>query len=135
MIPSLPLQHNIGRCIAALGYAVLGVNAVLNYMWGSSHSEHMHESGQYLGLWPTTVVIALSFAMITLLFTAEASRQKRALTSLAGILIVGIPRIATDPRCLANITTQHGCHTFMAAMLLVLVGVALMLLPLRAKSH
>jgi hypothetical protein len=131
----VPRQHNIGRCIAVLGYAVLGVNAVLNYMWGSSHSEHMHESGQYLGLWPTTVVIALSFAMITLLFTAEASRQKRALTSLAGILIVGIPRIATDPRCLANITTQHGCHTFMAAMLLVLVGAALMLLPVRAKSQ
>jgi hypothetical protein len=128
-------QHNIGRCIAVFGYAVLSVNAVLNYMWGSSHSEHMHESGQYLGLWPTTVVIALSFAMITLLFTAEASRQKRALTSLAGILIVGIPRIATDPRCLANITTQHGCHTFMAAMLLVLVGAALMLLPVRAKSQ
>jgi hypothetical protein len=137
---ALDKRHTVGLWTAALGYVVLAVNAVLNYGRGSSHSEHMHESGQYLGLWPTTLavslavstlVVSLAVSTLVLLLSASVTPQRRALTSLAAILIIGIPRIATDPRCLANITTQHGCHTFMAAMLLVVVGSVLLLIPAR----
>jgi hypothetical protein len=35
-------------------------------------------------------------------------------------------RLATDPRCLVVLDVhQHGCHTFMIAVLLGIVGLAL----------
>lgn len=120
--------HAIGKWLAALGYAVLGVNGVLNFLWGQGHAEHMQDSGQYLGLWPTTLAVALAIATLMLLFSAVSSARKGT-ASLVAILIVGIPRIATDLRCLANIATQHGCHTFMAAMVLIVTGSVLLLIP------
>jgi cell division inhibitor SulA len=47
-------------------------------------------------------------------------------TLLAMLLIPVITRLATDPRCLVVLDPhQHGSHTFMIAVLLGIVGLAL----------
>jgi len=47
-------------------------------------------------------------------------------TLLAMLLIPVITRLAADPRCLVVLDPhQHGCHTFMIAVLLGIVGLAL----------
>lgn len=46
-------------------------------------------------------------------------------TVLATFLILGATRLATDPRCWVVLDPhQHGCHTFMAALVLGFAGVA-----------
>jgi hypothetical protein len=42
------------------------------------------------------------------------------------LIIMFVTRIATDPRCLVVLDPhQHGCHTFMIAIALGVVGLAL----------
>lgn len=47
-------------------------------------------------------------------------------TSLIILVILFATRMATDPRCLVVLDPhQHGCHTFMIAMVIGVVGLAL----------
>jgi hypothetical protein len=47
-------------------------------------------------------------------------------TSFATLAALLVTRLATDPRCLVVLDPhQHGCHTFMIAVLLALIGLAL----------
>ena len=47
-------------------------------------------------------------------------------TTLAVLLILLITRVASDPRCLVVLDPhQHGCHSFMIAILIGLIGLAL----------
>jgi hypothetical protein len=47
-------------------------------------------------------------------------------TLLAMFVIPFVTRITTDPRCLVVLDPhQHGCHTFMGATLLGMVGLVL----------
>jgi hypothetical protein len=47
-------------------------------------------------------------------------------TSLAILIILFVTRISTDPPCLVVLDPhQHGCHPFMIAELLGIVGLAL----------
>jgi hypothetical protein len=47
-------------------------------------------------------------------------------TSLVMLIILFVTRIKSDPRCLVVLNPhQHGCHTFMIAVLLGVVGLAL----------
>lgn len=56
-------------------------------------------------------------------------------TVAATWLIIGVARLATDPRCLVVLDpNQHGCHTFMAALVLALVGFVLAAFAGRATS-
>ena len=42
------------------------------------------------------------------------------------LIIILVPRAATDPRCLVVLDPhQHGCHTFMIAVLLGVIGLIL----------
>jgi len=48
------------------------------------------------------------------------------LTVLAVLLILLATRLVTDPRCLVVLDPhQHGCHTFMIAVLLGFIGIGL----------
>lgn len=114
-----------GHWIAALGFATLALNALLSYHWGATHPEHAHGQAQYVGLWPTWLGVALSVVGVLGLFSSLAQRSK-GIAALVAILIVGVPRVVTDPRCLTNVFSEHGCHTFLIAMSLVIIGSFLM---------
>jgi hypothetical protein len=82
---------------------------------------------EYAAPWPVALACALSAAGIMLALVPLRRGERWALwTSLAMLIILLVPRIATDPRCLVVLDPhQHGCHTFMIAVVLGLVGLAL----------
>ncbi len=109
--------------LVALGYLLLVWLSANSPFWVMQHPEHAHDYPQFVGAWPVSLGVAMGVNGL-LLALIPMRRGERWAICAAGVpmLIIGIPRIMTDPRCLAAITTQHGCHTFMAAMLLVLTG-------------
>ena len=82
---------------------------------------------EYTAPWP--VALASSVAVIgTILALIPIRRGERwaMWTSLATFFVLLATRLATDPRCLVVLDPhQHGCHTFMLAMLLGTIGLAL----------
>jgi hypothetical protein len=82
---------------------------------------------QYAAPWP--VALASSLALLGLSLTLIPIRRGERWASwvlLAVLHILLVTRLSTDPRCLVVLDPhQHGCHTFMIAVLLGLIGLAL----------
>ena len=83
--------------------------------------------GQYAGPWPVALGCAVALAGIMLALVPIRRGERWAWwTSLALWAILFITRIATDPRCLVVLDPhQHGCHTFMIAVVLGVLGLIL----------
>ncbi len=81
----------------------------------------------YAAPWPVALACALAVAGIMLALVPLRRGERWALwTSLAMLIILFVTRIATDPRCLVVLDPhQHGCHSFIIAILLGVVGLAL----------
>lgn len=45
--------------------------------------------------------------------------------ALLPLVTIGVPRMLNDPKCFAMSLHVHGCHQFMAGLLLAVVGLAL----------
>src|SRR5215510_13561449 len=82
---------------------------------------------QYTSPWPVALAGALSVAGLMLALVPIRRGERWAVfTSLAMLIILFATRMATDPRCLVVLDPhQHGCHTFMIAMVLGSAGLAL----------
>jgi hypothetical protein len=83
--------------------------------------------GQYAGPWPVALgcTIALAGIMLALIPICRGERWAW-WTSLAVWALLFATRIATDPRCLVVLDPhQHGCHTFMIAVVLAVLGLIL----------
>ena len=82
---------------------------------------------QYASPWPVTLGCCLALAGIMLALVPLRRGERWALwTQLAVLIILLVTRMATDPRCLVVLDPhQHGCHTFMIAVLLGVVGLIL----------
>jgi hypothetical protein len=82
---------------------------------------------EYAAPWPVTLVCALAGVGITLALIPIRRGERWALwISFATLMTLFASRIATDARCLVVLDPrQHGCHTFMIAIVLGLVGLAL----------
>lgn len=46
-------------------------------------------------------------------------------TVLAGLLVIAVLRLSTDPSCTVRIFSKHGCHQFMIGLLAGAVGLVL----------
>ena len=82
---------------------------------------------EYAAPWPVALGTALSITGIMLALIPIRRGENWAIwTSFAAFLLLLITRLTTDPRCLAVLDPhQHGCHTFMIAVVLGVVGLAL----------
>jgi len=82
---------------------------------------------QYAGPWPVALGSALALAGIFLALVPLRRGEHWALwTQLAMLAILFITRITTDPRCLVVFDPhQHGCHTFMIAVVLGVIGLVM----------
>ena len=80
--------------------------------------------GQYAGPWPVALGCAIALAGIMLaLVPVRRGERWSWWTSLAVWTTLFITRIASDPRCLVVLDPhQHGCHTFMIAVALGIIG-------------
>src|SRR3982751_2788219 len=82
---------------------------------------------EYAAPWPVALTCALAVIGVALaLVPVRRGEQWAIWTSLAALLILFSVRMTTDPRCLVVLDPhQHGCHTFIIAMVIGVVGLAL----------
>lgn len=81
---------------------------------------------EYARPWPLALASAFVVAGIALALVPIRRGERWALwPSLVMWTILFLTRVATDPRCLVVLDPhQHGCHTFMIAVVLALAGLA-----------
>jgi hypothetical protein len=81
----------------------------------------------YASPWPVALACALSImGIMVALVPARRGEAWAVWTSLITLTILLITRIVTDPRCQVVLDPhQHGCHTFMIAIVLGVVGLVL----------
>lgn len=82
---------------------------------------------QYAAPWPVALASAVVVAGIMLALVPLRRGERWAwFTELLIFAILFITRITTDPRCLVVLDPhQHGCHSFMIATIVGIVGLAL----------
>jgi hypothetical protein len=115
----------VGVWLVAAGYALWFVMALLGRL-APLHPEHAAEAAPYVATWPTSLVYSLTLVeiLVALLPLARGERWAH-FAGLLPVLAVGIPHVIEDPRCFANLFSQHGCHTFLASMLFIFIGLLL----------
>jgi hypothetical protein len=122
------MPRKIGVVLVTLCYALLLYFSLAAPAYAHAH-QHM-DSGllaQYASPWPVALGSALALAGIMLaLFPIRHGERWALFTSFAVLMILFVTRLVTDPRCLVVLDPhQHGCHTFMIAMVLGVAGLAL----------
>ncbi len=116
----------VGLLLLVLGYAVL-----LHSMGGVLHGRGHAHAGEAVSAgnaaWPAALSAAVAVAGIMLALIPIRRGERWAVwTSLSMLMILFVARMATDPRCLVVLDPhQHGCHTFMIAFVLGVVGLVL----------
>jgi len=113
---------------------VVAANALLLYVSLSAppHARahpHMDPAllAEYASPWPVALGCALAVTGVVLALIPLRGGERWALwTQLAVLSILFVTRMLTDPRCLVVLDPrQHGCHTFMIAIVLGVAGLVL----------
>ena len=121
-------RHKVGVGLGVVAYALLLYTSLAAPAYAREH-RHLDPVmlAQYAAPWPVALACALAVAGIVLALVPLRRGERWSLwTSLAMLIIMFVTRIATDPRCLVVLDPhQHGCHTFMIAIALGVVGLAL----------
>ncbi|HEY6371693.1 MAG TPA: hypothetical protein VIX37_14025 [Candidatus Sulfotelmatobacter sp.] len=116
----------VGFVVAA--YAVLLYTALSAPAYARAHA-YLDPAmlAAYAAPWPVALANALVIAGIMLALIPLRRGERWALWTESAILaILLVTRLTTDPRCLVVMDPhQHGCHSFMIAVLLGVVGLAL----------
>ena len=81
----------------------------------------------YASPWPVALACTLVIAGAALTLVPLRRGERWALWTQAAIFVILlVTRLTTDPRCLVVLDPhQHGCHTFMIASIVGVVGLAL----------
>lgn len=121
-------MRKTGICLVVATYALLLYMSLGAPSYARAHP-HLDPVllAEYARPWPVALACALALAGIMLAVVPLRRGERWAFwTSLAMMLILLGTRLATDPRCLVVLDPhQHGCHTFMIAILVGVIGLAL----------
>ena len=121
-------MRKTGVILTIAAYVVLLYTTLAAPMYARGH---MHLDpllrAQYASPWPVALGSSVALFGIVLALIPICRGERWAIwTSLTVLLILLVTRFASDPRCLVVLDPhQHGCHTFMIAELLGLVGLTL----------
>ncbi len=100
----------------------------LSYLWVLHREVHsiflttLHHEPAEVNL-PSLCLAAVEILIV--LIPLRRAERWAFFAAFLPVLIIGVPRIATDPNCYAFSPHVHGCHQFMIALLLAIVGLAL----------
>ena len=121
-------MRNAGVGLVVLAYGLLLYMSLAAPAYARAHP-HLDPAmlTAYAAPWPVALACTVAVAGIVLALIPLRRGDRWALWTLLTILIIPfLTRMMTDPRCLVVLDPhQHGCHTFMIAMLLGVVGLAL----------
>jgi hypothetical protein len=113
---------------------VVAANVLLLYISLSSGAyakAHTHLDpvlvAQYASPWPVALGCSLAVAGIIMALVPLRRGERWALwMQLAVLIILFVTRLLTDPRCLVVLDPhQHGCHTFMIAVVVGVIGLVM----------
>ena len=128
-------MKKLGLVMIVIAYALLMTTAVLGRLFDrkQSHLDPVQVAG-YVEPWPVTLVIVFGLVGIVLALIPVRRGERWAIaTSALALLALFAVRMTTDPLCLVVLDPhQHGCHSFMIAMVLGLGGLGL---AFRAAPH
>src|SRR5437879_5044655 len=119
-----------GTALVAIGYLLLSVSALLGLIFISNYPHEIHEHQVQIATpWALTNQLVVGFLGAWLVYSHLRNRSKAAFVVLAACAtILLLVRLRNDASCFGALH-EHGCHTFLAAIILVFVG-----LMLSAKS-
>src|SRR5712692_1337658 len=113
--------QRVGVVLVVAAYALLLLTALAAPAYARAHP-HLDTAllAEYASPWPVALACALAVVGIMLAIVPIRRGERCALwTSLVTLIIVFASRIITDPRCALVLDPhQHGCHTFMIAVVL-----------------
>lgn len=121
-------RQKVGVRLVVAAYALLVYIALSAPFYARAHP-HLDPAllAQYAAPWP--VALGCSLALMGILLAGIPLRRGERWslwTQLSIFVILFVTRMATDPRCLVVLDPhQHGCHTFMIAVVLGVVGLVL----------
>jgi hypothetical protein len=120
--------QKVGIRLVVAGYALLIYVSLSAPFYGHTHT-HLDPAflAEYASPWPVALGCMLSVAGVMMTLVPLRRGERWALwTQLVMLTILFLTRMLTDPRCLVVLDPhQHGCHSFMIAMLLAAAGLLL----------
>jgi len=121
-------MRNVGVGLVVVAYALLLYMALSAPAYARTH-QYLGPAmlAEYAAPWPVALACTVALAGIVLALVPLRRGERWALWTLLAMFVIPlITRLTTDPRCLVVLDPhQHGCHTFMIAVLLGIVGLAL----------
>lgn len=132
MLP-MKRRHQAGIGLLVLAYALLVLNALSSMLYLRQNPARAHEHMEYVSTWALSLTMALALMGIRQCIIPLRRGEMWAWTaSLMTWVVISVPRLVNDPRCLQLDLNRHGCHTFMATLVIAAAGVALSRPP---RSH
>jgi nicotinamide riboside transporter PnuC len=121
-------MRSAGVSISVVAFALLLYTSLASPAYAKAHPQlNPAIVAEYSRPWPVALACTVVLAGIMLALVPLRRGEQWALwTSFAMWIILLLTRLATDPRCMVVLDPhQHGCHSFMIAMVLGVIGLAL----------
>ena len=120
-------MRKAGLVLATSGWIAFLYASVATLFFVRAHPHH-EVAPEYAAVWPVSLAVAVGIAGIVLVLIPVRRGEPWAWWTLLVVLgFLLAVRMATDPRCLVVLDVhQHGCHTFMIAVVLAAAGLALL---------
>ena len=121
-------MRTIGIALMVMAWGLLLFTTFGAVLFANSHSQHdITITAEFTGRW--TVALTAVIAAVGIVLSLVPLRRKEGWawwTSLGVFVALLAARFASDPRCLVVLDPhQHGCHTFMIAIVIGIVGLVL----------
>jgi hypothetical protein len=122
------MMRRVGFVLVLVAYALLLYTSLAAPAYAKAHPRLSPATlAEYASAWPVALAATLSLTGIMLaIFPIRRGERWAIATSLVTLLILLATRLISDARCLVVLDPhQHGCHTFMIAALLGIIGLLL----------
>jgi hypothetical protein len=122
------MKRKIGVWLLVAGYAIFLYSSISAPFYARAHQDMGAAMvAEYSSPWPVALMGSLGFIGIILALIPIRRGERWAMfTSFVSFAILFVTRMATDPRCLVVLDVhQHGCHTFIIAVVLAIAGLVL----------
>src|SRR5215510_1037447 len=123
-------MRKIGVALTVAAYALLTYSALAAPRHHPQDAHSQFDAATYAAYWsPWPIALTCGLGLMGIMLALIPVRRGEAWavwTSLVALGILVIARFSNDPRCLVVLDPhQHGCHTFVIAMVLGVVGLVI----------